>query len=68
MKKALKIGAAVFVVWVMVWAVVRPYVDYIVHGQDMNIGRDLISGAISGVIFTVLLLLVLHFVNKPTSV
>ena len=64
MKKSLTIGSVVFIAWVIMWAVVRPFVDYFVHGQYMNIGRDLISGAISGVIFTALLLLVLHVLTK----
>jgi len=63
MKKTLIIGAAVFAIWVLMWAVVRPLIDHFVHGQDMNIGQDLMSGAISGIIFTALFLIVTRLMS-----
>ena len=58
--KKLAIGTVFFIAWVTLWAGIRPFVDYLMHGQEMNIGRDLISGIISGVIFTVFFLLALQ--------
>jgi len=58
------IGTITFIAWVALWAGVRPIVDYLVHGQELNIGRDLISGIISGVIFTAFFLFVLHISAK----
>ena len=62
--KKLAIGAVVFIAWVALWAGIRPSVDHLVHGQELNIGRDLIYGLISGVIFTAFFLLVLHVSAK----
>jgi len=56
--KKLAIGTVFFIVWVTLWAGIRPFVDYLMHSQEMNIGRDLVSGIISGVIFTAFFLFV----------
>ncbi|MCL2201614.1 MAG: hypothetical protein FWB75_06575 [Oscillospiraceae bacterium] len=64
MKKSAVTGIIVFVLWFAIWTIVRPTVDYLVWGVEINWMWSLITGSISGAVFTAIVLTMLHLTNS----